>query len=95
MLQMIKGAKVPAAEQLKEGGEVHDLSAAGGHDRVHDLHEHIPEGGEFTAAEHIKCGEMLCIVLLSAVEVQAECGFFGQVEEVRVLMRMLMDAHLI
>jgi len=27
----------------------------------------------------------------TAVEVQAECGFFGQVEEVRVLMRMLMD----
>ncbi len=27
----------------------------------------------------------------TAVEVQAECGFFGQVEEVRSLMRMLMD----
>ena len=27
----------------------------------------------------------------TAVEVQAECGFFGQVEEVRDLMRMLMD----
>ena len=27
----------------------------------------------------------------TAVEVQAECGFFGQVEEVRTLMRMLMD----
>ena len=26
-----------------------------------------------------------------AVEVQAECGFFGQVEEVRSLMKMLMD----
>lgn len=27
----------------------------------------------------------------TAVEVQAECGFFGQVEEVRELMKMLMD----
>ena len=27
----------------------------------------------------------------TAVEVQAECGFFGQVEEVRALMKMLMD----
>ena len=27
----------------------------------------------------------------TAVEVQAECGFFGQVEEVRQLMKMLMD----
>ena len=27
----------------------------------------------------------------TAVEVQAECGFFGQVEEVRALMAMLMD----
>lgn len=27
----------------------------------------------------------------TAVEVQAECGFFGQVEEVRSLMKMLMD----
>ena len=27
----------------------------------------------------------------TAVEVQAECGFFGQVEEVRTLMAMLMD----
>lgn len=27
----------------------------------------------------------------TAVEVQAECGFFGQVEEVRALMSMLMD----
>ena len=27
----------------------------------------------------------------TAVEVQAECGFFGQVEEVRALMTMLMD----
>ena len=27
----------------------------------------------------------------TAVEVQAECGFFGQVEEVRTLMKMLMD----
>ena len=27
----------------------------------------------------------------TAVEVQAECGFFGQVEEIRSLMKMLMD----